>query len=95
MNQSDGAIRNARALGIPRMLLLGLQHMFAMFGATILVPMLVNTYFVQSVGEPLTRGLTISITLFCAGAMSAMSNTAVVNRFFFIFFNFWRLSGRS
>ena len=68
MNQSDGAIRNARALGIPRMLLLGLQHMFAMFGATILVPMLVNTYFVQSVGEPLTRGLTISITLFCAGA---------------------------
>ena len=27
------------------MLLLGLQHMFAMFGATILVPILVNTYF--------------------------------------------------
>ncbi len=67
MNHSDGAIRNARALGVPRMLLLGLQHMFAMFGATILVPILVNTYFQQAVGEPLTRGLTVSITLFCAG----------------------------
>ena len=67
MNQSDGAIRNARTLGMPRMLLLGLQHMFAMFGATILVPILVNTYFQQATGEPLTRGLTVSITLFCAG----------------------------
>ena len=67
MNQSDDAIRNARTLGIPRMLLLGIQHMFAMFGATILVPILVNTYFEQATGEPLTRGLTVSITLFCAG----------------------------
>ena len=67
MNRSDGAIRNARTLGMPKMLLLGLQHMFAMFGATILVPILVNTYFQQATGEPLTRGLTVSITLFCAG----------------------------
>ena len=67
MKQNDGAIRNAKALGIPKMLLLGLQHMFAMFGATILVPILVNSYFQEATGEPLTRGLTVSITLFCAG----------------------------
>ena len=42
------------------MLLLGLQHMFAMFGATILVPILVNNYFN---GE----GLSIQVTLICAG----------------------------
>ena len=33
------AIYDARGLGVPRMLLLGLQHLFAMFGATVLVPM--------------------------------------------------------
>ena len=33
-------IRDARTLGTPKMLLLGLQHMFAMFGATVLVPIL-------------------------------------------------------
>ena len=53
-------IYDAKALGIPQMLILGLQHMFAMFGATILVPILVNTYFH---GE----GLSIQVTLFCAG----------------------------
>jgi len=53
-------IYDARSLGIPQMLVLGLQHMFAMFGATILVPILVNTYFH---GE----GLSIQVTLFCAG----------------------------
>ena len=42
MNESNGVIRDARKLGIPKMLILGLQHMFAMFGATILVPILVN-----------------------------------------------------
>ena len=36
----DGPIYDARALGTPKMLLLGLQHMFAMFGATVLVPAL-------------------------------------------------------
>ena len=53
-------IKDARTLGLPKMLLLGLQHMFAMFGATILVPILVNTYFE---GE----GLSIQVTLMCAG----------------------------
>ena len=38
-------IYDAKKLGIPQMLILGLQHMFAMFGATILVPILVNNYF--------------------------------------------------
>ena len=55
------AIKDARTLGLPKMLLLGLQHMFAMFGATILVPILVNEYFEGA-------GLSIQVTLFCAGA---------------------------
>ena len=46
-------IRDARKLGTPKMLILGLQHMFAMFGATILVPTL--------------TGLSISSTLLFAG----------------------------
>ncbi len=58
--QSSAPIRDARSLGIPKMLLLGLQHMFAMFGATILVPILVNNYFG---GE----GLSVQVTLICAG----------------------------
>ena len=45
MNEKNGAIRDASVLGVPKMLILGLQHMFAMFGATILVPILVNSYF--------------------------------------------------
>ncbi|MCQ2535651.1 MAG: uracil-xanthine permease family protein [Lachnospiraceae bacterium] len=53
-------IKDAKTLGIPKMLVLGLQHMFAMFGATILVPILVNGYFE---GE----GLSVSVTLFFAG----------------------------
>lgn len=60
MSRNNEAIRDARTLGVPRMLLLGLQHMFAMFGATILVPILVNSYFQ---GE----GLSIQVTLFFAG----------------------------
>lgn len=36
----DGPILDARTLGTPKMLVLGLQHMFAMFGATVLVPAL-------------------------------------------------------
>ena len=67
MNESNGVIRDARKLGIPKMLILGLQHMFAMFGATILVPILVNSYFVDACGEGPTRGLTVAVTLFCAG----------------------------
>ena len=59
MNQKQ-AIKDAKTLGTPKMLLLGLQHMFAMFGATLLVPILVNDYFE---GE----GLSVQVTLFCAG----------------------------
>ncbi len=60
-------IRDARKLGTVKMLILGLQHMFAMFGATILVPILVSGYFKEACGEALTRGLSVSVTLFCAG----------------------------
>ena len=62
----DG-IYDARQLGTPKMLVLGFQHMFAMFGATILVPILVSGYFQKACGESLTRGLSVSVTLFCAG----------------------------
>lgn len=65
-NMKDG-IRDAKTLGTGKMLILGLQHMFAMFGATILVPILVAGYFSEATGEPVTRGLTVSVTLFCAG----------------------------
>ena len=51
-------IYDARALGVPKMLLLGLQHLFAMFGATVLVPILVQGY-----GLPLS----IQTTLLFAG----------------------------
>ena len=57
MNQNE-PIRDARQLGVPKMLILGIQHMFAMFGATILVPILVQGY-----GLPLS----IQTTLFFAG----------------------------
>ena len=40
MNNSNGAIYDARSLGTGKMLVLGFQHMFAMFGATVLVPAL-------------------------------------------------------
>ena len=47
------AVYDARTLGIPKMAVLGVQHMFAMFGATILVPIL--------------TGLSPSATLLWAG----------------------------
>ena len=50
--ETDG-IRDARQLGATKMLVLGLQHMFAMFGATVLVPLI--------------TGLDISTTLLMAG----------------------------
>lgn len=68
MNEKNQeAVSDAKQLGIPKMLLLGLQHMFAMFGATILVPILVSGYFQAACNEPLTKGLVVSVTLFCAG----------------------------
>ena len=62
MNQQKDIIRDASVLGVPKMLLLGLQHMFAMFGATILVPILVNASF-----HSVSQVLSIQVTLFCAG----------------------------
>ena len=53
------AIYDARTLGLPKMLILGLQHMFAMFGATVLVPILVSNNY----GMPLS----VQTTLFFAG----------------------------
>ena len=49
----EEGIRDARQLGIPKMVILGLQHLFAMFGATVLVPAL--------------TGLSVSSTLLFAG----------------------------
>jgi len=46
-------IYDAKSLGVPRMLVLGVQHLFAMFGATVLVPIL--------------TGLSVSATLLFAG----------------------------
>lgn len=49
----EEAIYDARSLGTSKMLILGAQHMFAMFGATVLVPAL--------------TGLSVSATLLFAG----------------------------
>ena len=49
----EGPVYDARTLGTPKMLILGLQHMFAMFGATVLVPAL--------------TGLDVATTLLFAG----------------------------
>ncbi len=59
----NGAIYDAKTLGKPRMLILGLQHLFAMFGATILVPILVTSYY-SDAGLP---GLSVQTTLLFAG----------------------------
>ncbi len=50
---ADKAVFDARTLGAPKMAVLGLQHLFAMFGATVLVPMI--------------TGLSMSATLLFAG----------------------------
>jgi len=49
----ESGIYDAKTLGAPKVAILGLQHMFAMFGSTILVPIL--------------TGLDVSTTLFFAG----------------------------
>ena len=51
--EKTDAVYDAKALGTPKVLVLGLQHMFAMFGATVLVPAI--------------TGLNVSTTLLCAG----------------------------
>ena len=53
MDNNNGVIYNAKELGTGKTLLLGLQHMFAMFGATVLVPII--------------TGLSVSSTLLFAG----------------------------
>ena len=74
MNKKLGhdAIYDARELGIPRMLLLGLQHLFAMFGATVLVPILVTGY-----GLPLS----IQTTLLFAGMAHCCSTSVPSSRY--------------
>ena len=52
INAQQG-IYDARSLGTPKMLILGLQHTFAMFGATVLVPII--------------TGLNVSTALLAAG----------------------------
>lgn len=49
----EGIYDGFKEIGTGKMLILGLQHVFAMFGATVLVPLL--------------TGLSVSVTLFCAG----------------------------
>ena len=51
--EKTDAVYDAKTLGTPKVLVLGLQHMFAMFGATVLVPAI--------------TGLNVSTTLLCAG----------------------------
>ena len=63
MKTQHEAIYNARELGTGKTLILGLQHMFAMFGATVLVPII--------------TGLSISATLLFAvgGVMFPISDS--------------------
>lgn len=51
--QNNMAIRDVSELGKPKMMILGMQHAFTMFGATVLVPII--------------TGLDISVALFLAG----------------------------
>ncbi len=53
-NQKETAVYNAKELGMAKTFVFGLQHMFAMFGATVLVPAI--------------TGLSVSSTLLFAGA---------------------------
>ncbi len=53
MSDNKDAVYDAKTLGYPKMFVLGLQHMFAMFGATVLVPTI--------------TGLSVSTTLLFAG----------------------------
>jgi len=49
-NKTQDAVYNAKELGAGKVIVLGLQHMFAMFGSTVLVPIL--------------TGLNVSTTLY-------------------------------
>lgn len=58
MTEQQNDIYDARQLGTPRMFVLGVQHLFAMFGATVLVPLI--------------TGLDVSVTLLFAGIGTLM-----------------------
>ena len=58
MTEQQNDIYDARQLGTPRLFVLGVQHLFAMFGATVLVPLI--------------TGLDVSVTLLFAGIGTLM-----------------------
>ena len=64
---NDEAVYDATRLGYPKMLVLGLQHTFAMFGATVLVPLL--------------TGLDVSTTLLFAGLGTLLSARFIFHSF--------------
>ena len=51
--KTTDAVYDSSSLGVPKQLVLGVQHLFAMFGSTVLVPIL--------------TGLSVSATLLFAG----------------------------
>ncbi len=57
-NINEGAIRDARQISVSKRILLGMQHTFTMFGATVLVPII--------------TGLDISVALFMAGVCTLL-----------------------
>lgn len=57
-NINDGAIRDASQISMSKRILLGMQHTFTMFGATVLVPII--------------TGLDISVALFMAGVCTLL-----------------------
>ena len=52
-SKKTNAVYDDKTLGMPQVFVLGVQHLFAMFGATVLVPAI--------------TGLNVSTTLLCAG----------------------------
>jgi uracil permease len=67
MDKSSNGITNGfQELGTGKMMVLGLQHVFAMFGATVLVPIL--------------TGLSVSVTLFCAGIGTLLFHLITKNK---------------
>ena len=56
--KTTDAVYDASALGTPKRLVLGVQHLFAMFGSTVLVPLL--------------TGLSVSATLLFAGVATLL-----------------------
>ena len=63
----ERAIYDARELGTGKMIVLGLQHMFAMFGATVVVPLI--------------TGLNVSTTLLFAGLGTLLFHLISKKRF--------------